>query len=164
MDGDNSRPPIDLDENFDLDIRKKGGGVGPLLWVLGGGIALVLLFCVVAGGVGLFVGFMNRDSRPDQFVGAWRGQFVLRGQVLDTIYTFNKDGSLQEDSFDLQGRRIQGGIGRWRVRNGEVEIDWNQGGLEIATAKFVNANTMEYRIIQHTDAAQIGMGTTFRKK
>jgi hypothetical protein len=159
------RKPSYDDDDFEVpSIEKPRGNPTAILLVVGGVAALVLLLCLIGGGVVGFLGLRDQPS-PDQFVGKWKGRIVLRGQALDTIYTFNKDGTMREDSFDLQGRRVQGGGGRWRIRNGEVEIEWGQGGgVEIATANFPNANTMNYQIIEHTDVAQIGMSTTFRRQ
>ena len=159
------RKPSFDDNDMDVPSIKKTGSNRTLLTLLiGGAVAIVLLVCLVSVGIVAIVHLQQRDAQPERFVGSWKGRFVLHGQPIDTIYSFNKDGSLREDSFDLQGRRIQGGVGRWRIRNGEVEIDWGQGGHEIATATFPNANTMNYRIVQHTDLPQIGMSTTFRRQ
>ena len=50
------------------------------------------------------------------------------------------------------------------VRNGEVHITWNRGGHEVATVHWLNNNTMDYRIVDHTDVVQIGIGTTFQRQ
>jgi hypothetical protein len=154
------------DEDLDkLDIRKKNSSRNTILFVLvaGGGIALVLIgVCFGTGIVSFIVG--AHDATAAKLPGSWKGRWILHGQVFDSTYTFQKDGSFREESFDLQGRRINVADGRWHFRNGEIEIDWDQGGFEIATAHWIDDNTMNYHIVDHNDLAQIGITTAFKRQ
>jgi hypothetical protein len=97
--------------------------------------------------------------------GTWKGRLVLRGNERDDVYTFRKDGTLREEVFDLRGNIVQASEARWRFRDGKVEIDWpGGGGLEVATVRWIDDNTMEYQIVNHTDVVQIGMKMTFRRQ
>jgi hypothetical protein len=155
------------DDDFELpSIKKKGRDYLPLYLLTAGGLVLFLIASAVV--VILVVAF-NKSNEPTatRIIGAWKGQFVLNGQPLDFVFTFNKDGSLRQDGFDLRGRRLPelAGGGRWRIRDGDVEIDWDgNGGRERATVRWIDDNAMEYRIIQHTEVVQIGMETTFRRQ
>jgi hypothetical protein len=154
------------DEDLDkLDIRKKGSSSNTILFVLvaGSGIALVLIAVCLGGGIVSFI-VGARDATAAKLPGSWNGRWVLHGQVFDSTYTFKKDGSFREESFDLQGRRINVADGRWHFRNGEIEIDWDQGGFEIATAHWIDDNTMNYHIVDHNDLAQIGITTAFKRQ
>jgi hypothetical protein len=165
MAAERKRGPDD-DEDFDkLDIRKKGSASKTTVFVLlaAGGIGLMLIaVCLGVGNVSFFVG--ARDATAAKLPGSWKGRWVLHGQVFDSIYTFKKDGSFREESFDLQGRRINVAGGRWHFRNGAIEIDWDQGGFEIATAHWIDDNTMNYHIVNHNDLAQIGITTAFKRQ
>ena len=153
------------DREFDeLDIRKKDGPTTTTVFVLlaAGGIGLMLIVLCLGVAIVSFVG--ARDATAAKLPGSWKGRWVLHGQVFDSTYTFKKDGSFREESFDLQGRRINVAGGRWHVRNGEIEIDWDQGGFEIATAHWIDDNTMNYHIVDHNDLAQIGITTAFKRQ
>jgi hypothetical protein len=147
-----------------LSIKKKPSDYArPLLVVvILFAVGLGLLTCVV-GGVVLGVIAANNESTAAKLPGSWTGQFNILGQQVNTVYTFKKDGTFREESVDGLGNR-QVADGRWRVKNGEVHIDWNQGGFEVATVHFLNQNTMDYRIINHNQLAQIGIGTTFKRR
>jgi hypothetical protein len=173
------------DEDFgDLDIRKKPSSSNATLIVLlaCGIVGVVLLTCV---GVE-FVRFAGHNDpvvpKPAERIqevkvqpipqgpeaaklnGAWKGRLVLRGNERDDVYTFREDGTLREDVFDLRGNHVQASEARWRFRDGKVEIDWPGGGVEVATVRWIDDNTMEYQIVNHTDAIQIGLKMTFRRQ
>lgn len=134
---------------------------------------LIVLLVVLAVGLGLIVcivsavslGFFafNNDSTASKLPGSWKGQFIFAGRHLDSTYTFRRDGTLQEVNLDGFGRRNVAN-GKWRVQNGQVHIDWNNGGIEVATVHWIDERTMDYHIIEHTELAQIGIGTTFKKQ
>lgn len=152
------------DDDDDDRSTENEGGKGPLIGFAIGGAALLLMMCVCGGTVVGVVMYTRGGTQPDQFVGAWKGRFILHGQPTDVIYRFDKSGRLHEENFDVQGRSLGVTGGRWRVRNGRMEIDFDTGGQEIADAVFTDKNTIDYRIVSHTDFAQIGIGTTFRRQ
>jgi hypothetical protein len=155
----------DRDGFDDLPARRKNGGKTMLpVWLAVGGLGLLMLMCtsgIVVLGV---AAVLPKDSHPDEFVGSWKGRFFLRGQQLDIIYTFDKAGGFREEDFNLQGARVNATGGTWRFDNGEIEIDFDNGVFEAATATFIDNNTINYRIVDHDDQAQIGTGTTFRRQ
>jgi hypothetical protein len=159
------REPEDDDEVDELSIRKKDGPTNTTLFVVlvAGGIGLMLIVLCIGVGIVLFV-VGARDATAAKLPGSWKGRWALGGQVFDSTYTFKKDGSFREESFDLQGRRINVSGGRWHFRNGAIEIDWDQGGFEIATAHWIDDNTMNYHIVDHSDVAQIGITTAFKRQ
>ena len=71
---------------------------------------------------------------------------------------------LPAEAFDLQGRRLHAMEGKWFIRNGNIEINWNNGAFEKATAKWIDDNTMDYRIIAHSEQRQVGLVTTFLRQ
>jgi len=153
----------DYEDEYDRIIKKKNGN-NLLLWgLIGGGIALLLLICLL--GVGFFV-MMSRlnGTQPDEFVGSWKSKWTIGGVTFDSVYTFNKDGTFREKSFDLQRRPRNITDGHWRFRNGQIEINWLNGGFEHATATHVDARTINYRVVNHTDRQQIGMTVTLRRQ
>jgi hypothetical protein len=155
----------DRDDLDDLPARKKRGGNAPLIiGLVAGGVAFLLLTCLCGIGVVGGIAYSQSGTHPDKFVGSWKGRFFLRGQWLDIVYTFDKLGNFREEDFDLQGRRVHVGGGHWRFRHGEVEIEFDNGGLEFADAVFVDNNTINYRIVDHDDQNQVGMQTTFRRQ
>jgi hypothetical protein len=171
--------PDDDDEYGDLSIRKKPTPGNPTLIILliCGVIGLTLLTCV--GGIAIVAVLDQHDQPAPQairaepigqdpealkLVGAWKGRLVLRGMDREHLYTFRKDGTLREDVFDLRGAPAGVSEARWRFRDGKIEIDWPGAGVEIATARWIDANTMEYRILDHTDVAQNGLVMTFRRQ
>jgi hypothetical protein len=147
----------------DLDERSVAKNHKPLIIGLGIGGAAMLLTCICGIGV-IGVVFFARGSQPDQFVGTWKGRFMLHGQPTDVIYRLDKSGDFHDEQFDLFGRRQLASGGRWCVRNGRVVIDFDLGGTEVAEAVFVDNNTINYRIISHTDATQVGLQTVFRRQ
>lgn len=152
------------DDDFELpSIKKTGGGNLPLILLASGGVVLVLFACLVGAVIVVAVATPG-DPMETKLLGSWKGRFVLDGRPLDFVFTFNKDGSLRQDCFDLQGRLLDVSGGRWSVRNGEVEIVWQGGGRERATAHWPDNNTIHYRIVDHTEVAQIGLTTTFRRQ
>lgn len=152
----------DYDDEFDPPIRKKAGN-NTLLWVLLGGGALLLFTCFL--GVGIFaVVSLSGGTQPDEFVGAWKGRWTVGGETFDSIYTFNKDGTFREQSFDLQGRPRTVFDGRWQFRNGRIEINWHNGSFEYATASHVDGRTINYRIVNHAERQQVGLTTTLRRQ
>jgi hypothetical protein len=165
MAGERNREPEDDDEVDELSIRKKDRPTNTILFVMlaAGGIGLMLIVLCLGVAIVSFV-VPARDATAAKLPGSWKGRWELRGQVFDSIYTFKKDGSFREESFDLQGRRINVADGRWHFRNGEIEIDWDQGGFEIATAHWIDDNTMNYHIVDHNDVAQIGITTAFKRQ
>jgi len=163
MAAEKKRGPDDREVD-ELSIRKKDGPTNTTLFVVlvAGGIGLMLIVLCLGVAIVSFVG--ARDATAAKLPGSWKGRWVLHGQVFDSTYTFKKDGSFREESFDLHGRRINVAGGRWHVRNGEIEIDWDQGGFEIATAHWIDDNTMNYHIVDHNDLAQIGITTAFKRQ
>jgi len=105
-----------------------------------------------------------QGAEAAKLIGNWKGRLMLRGLDRNHVYIFRKDGTLREEVFNLQGGLDNVSEAVWRFRNGQVEIDWPGGGVEIATARWIDANTFEYRILQHTDVAQNGLKMTFRRQ
>lgn len=152
------------DKDDPLSIKKKPGDYAkPILLVGALIVILVALVVCIVGGVILGTFAANSELTAAKLPGAWRGQFNIPGRQINTVYTFKRDGTLREESVDGFGQRNVAD-GKWRVRNGQIHIDWNRGGIEVATVHWLNNNTMDYRIIEHTDLVQIGIGTTFRRK
>ena len=160
----------DFDDEFDRPVRKKAGDF-TLLWVLLGGGALLLLTCVMWGGV---IGVITQGggsqpplsdgTQPAKFVGAWKGRWKVGGKTFDSVYFFNKDGSFREQVFDLRGRPLRTNDGQWQFRNRQIEIDWDNGEFEHATVTHANDGTMHYRIVNHTDRQQVGLTSTLRRQ
>ncbi len=129
-----------------------------------GGVGGLLLVCLLACGIGAAVAFLGADPTAARLPGSWKGRFILGFAPLDVVYTFNKDGTFHEESFNAFGRRVNVADGRWRYRERQIEIDWDRGGFERATATWVDENAMDYRIVDHSQAVQIGLTTTFRRQ
>lgn len=151
------------DFDDDVSIEKKDGASG--LAVLGvAAVVLVLLACVM-GGVVVGVFAWHANSTPVKLRGSWKGHVRFAGLDMDILYTFNEDGSFRQDTFDLQGR-VMGppAHGRWQWRDGEVDISWNGGTFERATVTWIDDDHMTYRIVGHTQQAQIGLTTRFKRQ
>jgi hypothetical protein len=86
----------------------------------------------------------------------------MGARPLDVTYTFNSDGTFREET--IIAGRANLADGRWRYQNGEIEINWNRGTFEKATATWIDNNTMDYRIVDRTQAMQKGLKTTFRRQ
>ena len=155
----------DDDDDFDPSIIRKptDGRKTLLLVLLAGAIGLGLIVCLA--GVVIVAIFVSRDnSTAEKLPGSWKARWDIGGAQFDSIYTFKKDGTFREVAFDLQGRQMNISDGRWRFRNGEIEIDWNNGGFERAIATWVDDTTLTYRIVNHSQAIQIGLVTTFKRQ
>jgi hypothetical protein len=147
-----------------LSIKKKPADFArPILIVVFLVIIAVTLVICIAGAISLGIFAANSDVTANKLPGSWHGTFHIPNRQVNATYTFNKNGTLREESVDVFGRKNISG-GRWRVQNGEVHIDWDGGGIEVATVHFVDNNTMDYRIIEHTDFVQIGVGATLKRK
>ena len=152
------------DEEPDLDISLHRPSRGRVIatvvaLVLGGLVALACLIAVI-------IGVMNatQSSTREQLIGSWKGRWVVGADTFDSIYTFNRDGSFVEDTFDIFGRPLRRSPGRWRMQNGEVEIRWaNGGGVEHAAPR-INGDTLNYRIVNHTDARQVGLVVNMQRQ
>jgi hypothetical protein len=153
----------DDDDDEDRPIRKKGNTAVVVL--AASAVVGLLLVCLLACGIGAAVTLLS-DPTPARLPGSWSGRFVMGNVPLDVTYTFNTDGTFREQGFMVVGRRAINNVtdGRWRYRNGQIEIDWNRGTFERATVTWVDENTMNYRIVDHSQAAQIGLTTTFRRQ
>jgi hypothetical protein len=164
---DDARPSEPRQPRFDDDeypsIEKPAGGAWTAGAVLAGaGIFLVLVLCVI--GVIVGIRLTAGDSIAGKVEGTWKGRWTVHNQPLESVYTFRRDGTFREESFDLQGNRVNVAEARWRVRNGQIEIDWQNGGFEIAVVRILDANTLDYRIVDHNDVTQIGLSTTFKRQ
>jgi hypothetical protein len=150
----------DLDERH---AKRKRGNHALVIGLIVGG---VLLLIFLSGLVGLMhLASFPGGTHPDELVGSWKGRFFLRGQELDIVYTFDKSGHFREEDFDLQGRRIISSDGRWRLRDDHIEVRFGLlGGLEKGNFAFLDNNTIKYRIVDHSEAAQIGLETIFRRQ
>src|SRR5262245_44032935 len=152
------------DKDDPLSIKKKPGDYArPILLVVAVIVIVVALVACVGGGIIFGIIVAGSESTATKLPGSWRGQFNIPGRQINTVYTFKRDGTLREESVDGFGQRHVAD-GKWRVRNGQIHIDWNRGGIEVATVHWLNKNTMDYRIIEHTDFVQIGIGTTFQRQ
>lgn len=161
-----SSPPrkFRYEDDQELPSIKKTTSSNALVWIviIGGGIAVLLLVCIVAGFI-VHTAFSN-DGTAAKLHGSWQGRFIFGGQVIDAVYTFEQDGNFRQDTLDAQGRVVDVIGGRWRLRGGEIEILWNDGSFERATATWNDRNTMIYHITNHTERAQIGLTATMRRK
>jgi hypothetical protein len=152
-------------DRFDEGYRHDQGRESKLVpGLIIGAAAGVLLTCLCGVGVAIVAFVWDRGTQPDELVGTWKGRFVLQGQPCDVEYTLDKSGRFHDQEFDTNGRFLRRFNGRWRFRNGHVEIDFADGGSEKAVAMLLDANTIDYRIVQHTDVEQVGTGTTFRRQ
>jgi hypothetical protein len=151
-------------DDDDVSIRKKSSNTLLILLAVGG-VGLVLLMCVTAIGIGVAVALL-RDDTASKLPGSWKGRFQIGNVALDTVYTFNADGTFREQTTVPFGRgvRVEVTDGRWQFRDGKVEINWNRGTVEKAVVVFTDPNTMNYRIVEHTDIIQVGASTTFRRQ
>jgi hypothetical protein len=154
----------DYDDDFDdLPIEKPGGNTGlVVLAVLA--IIVLLLACLIGGTVaGVLV--WQANSTPAKLVGSWKGRARLGALDVDVIYTFNKDGTFHQDAIAINGRALPAAHGRWQWRDDQVDISWDRiGGFERATVTWVDSDTMNYRIVGHSDVGQIGMTTRFQRR
>ena len=152
-------------DDDDLSIKKKESQGSSTMFVVfvAGGIGLVFFTIVfgiaMIGVVGFFV-----NSPAAKLTGSWKTRFVIDGIATDHIYTFRKDGTFREEAFNLQGVRTHVNDGVWHVHGDEVVIDWNDGVFEEATLRWIDDNTIDYRIIDHKDVVQIGMNVTLRRQ
>jgi hypothetical protein len=172
--------PDDYDDEYgELSIRKKPAKTSTALFVLLiCGVLAVGLFSCMAGAVMVVMEEHDRPIPPQavllqemdlgpeaaKLIGSWKGRLALRGMDRNHVYIFRKNGTLREEVFDLRGVRGNASEARWQFVNGQIIIDWPGGGREIATARWIDANTMEYRILDHTDVAQNGVAMTFRRQ
>jgi hypothetical protein len=153
------------DDDIDQLIRrkKKTGASSGALVVIGIITAVLLLACLLGVGIVAVIS-LTQGTQPDEFVGSWKARWTFGGMDFNSIYTFNKDGTLREEQFDLQGNPRDISDARWCFRNGQIEIDWENGSWDHATVRHIDAKTMDYRIVDHTDQIQIGVGVTFRRQ
>jgi hypothetical protein len=154
----------DGDDSDDSPVRPRRDNTPIMVGLILGAAVLVLFTCLCGVGIVAVVVWIPRGAQPNELVGSWKGRFFLRGQQLDVVYKLDKSGRFTEEEFDLQGRRVHTGGGRWFVRNGRLEILFDSGGFETADFVFVDNNTINYRIVNHAERAQIGLGTTFRRQ
>ena len=154
-----SRDFYDDDDFADLRKKREAGNTRFVL-VAGTIVGIVLLLCLISVVGGII--YTYTQSTSAKLAGSWRGQFVLPGEKVDAIYTFNKDGTFRED--DVIAGRKRTSVGHWEVRDGQVEIEWDHGGFEIAVPRWIDDNTIEWHIVNHNDVAQIGSKTTLRRQ
>jgi hypothetical protein len=165
MSSPNRRPDDDSLDDAALDIRKPYERNHTLLIVLVVvGTLLVLSTCVA--GIPLFeaITAMFDDPHPAKLHGSWKGRFVVQGKAIDVIYTFKKDGNFRQEEIDARGKVIGVVDGHWQVVDGEIEIDWNDGSFENAVVDWVDNNTMNYTIVEHSDQVQVGVIANLRRK
>jgi len=152
------------DDDDELPIRKKGGGNNTVLVILAvGGISLVLLACILAGTIAAILA-VSADATAAKIPGSWKARFDLPGLAIVSTYTFKKNGDFREEAFTPEGQFLHIADGRWQIRDGEIQIDWDNGSFERAVPTWIDDNTMEYRIVDHSDVVQIGLVTTFRRQ
>jgi len=96
-------------------------------------------------------------------VGTWRGSVWYAGENREWVYTFNKDGTFEDQALDEQGRLISAGSGTYTLDQGRVAINWPTGTQEQASITWVNADQFQYMISSHTDEKQIGLSVGFRR-
>lgn len=161
-----SLPGDDLSDDVnDPSVRKAGRGTVVILGLILGITALMFFTCLCGVGLVAWVAVYPYGVHPDEYVGTWKGRFLMDGQLRDYEYTFDKSGWFQEARIGPDGRRMYGSTGRWRFREGRIEIDFGvAGATEVADAVFVDRDTIQYRIVNHSDRTQIGLSTTFRRK
>jgi hypothetical protein len=166
------RHRYDGNDSFDASIKKKGSNSTLLLislvtLVVGGGVLAATCTCGlgIAFLVYVYQAKQPDGSQPDEFIGSWKGRFLLHGEQLDVVYTFEKSGKLSESQFTPAGHRVSSSSGRWAFQNGQITINFNGGTSETANAVLKNRNTMmDYLIVRHDDRTQIGTRTTFRRQ
>src|ERR1051325_2364317 len=131
--------------------KKKRRSTAPFLLIgcLAGGVVLVLGLLAV-GGIAILL-YLDRGTQPNEFVGAWKGEFLLPNRHIKVIYTFHKNGRFSQDTLNFEGRRVDTFSGNWSFHQGEIEIHWDRGGFECARVTFINNNTLHYEIVDHTD-------------
>jgi hypothetical protein len=130
-----------------------------------GALAALLLVMAVCGvGIVAAVPYVPREKPADGPVGSWKGRWFWQGHQFDVVYTFEKSGKMREEDFDLDGRCTRVSGGSWRLRDGRIEINFDSGTREIADAVYVDNNIMKYTIVEHSNPAQIGLGSTFRRQ
>jgi hypothetical protein len=154
-----SRSP-DLDDDDEFCIRKRDTGNGKtLMWLAVAAVCLALI-AGLTGVVILVVRSESANATAAKLPGSWRGQFEFGGNVIDAIYVFEKGGNFrQEDPHGV----LRVATGRWRVVQGEIIIDWDNGQIERATVTWTDDRTMVYKIVDHDDRQQIGSVTKFRR-
>lgn len=159
------RPRYDDDDDLDVSVKRKQARSNTTLFVmLGAGALGFIFFAVVVGIASLAVLGVFGKPVEEKIVGSWKGRLERGGVASDHIYTFRKDGTFREEAFNLQGVRINVADGFWAFHDGEVEIDWHDGGFEDAVVRFIDDNTIEYRIVDHNDVGQIGTVMTFKRQ
>jgi hypothetical protein len=162
------RRRYDDDDFFDAPIKKKGSNRTVLLVGLLVGGAVLAATCTCGSGIALLVFAYQAEqpagSQPEEFIGSWKGRFLLHGEQRDVVYTFEKSGKWSEVEFTPAGQRVSDGSGRWAFQHGQVTINFNGGASETANAIFRDRNTIDYLIVRHDDGTQIGTRTTFRRQ
>jgi hypothetical protein len=162
------RRRYDDDDSFDAPIKKKGTNRTVLLVGLIVGGAVLAITCTCGLGIGLLVfAYQAKQpdgSQPEEFVGSWKGRFLLHGQQRDIVYILEKSGKLTQVDFTPAGQQIGSTSGRWAFKNGQITVNFNGGTSETANAVFRDRNTIDYLIVRHDDGTQIGLRTTFRRQ
>jgi hypothetical protein len=156
-----NRRPDEIDDDDEFCIRKRDAGGGRLLmWLALGAIAVALTLCLTGAGYLIHLSSAS-DELAAKLPGSWRGRFDFGGQGIDAIYVFEKNGEFRQETINPPGRPVGG---RWRVVLGKVIIDWDNGGFEQAVVTWPNDQTMDWHIVNHSDAIQIGSITTMRRQ
>src|SRR5207253_6347475 len=106
----NRRGDFHDDDDF-ADLRKKrDAGNTWFILLAAGGVGAVLLLCLVGVVVGVL--FSISQSSSAKLAGSWKGQFVLPGEKIDAVYTFNRDGTFREDDI-VNGQKVRTSAGHW---------------------------------------------------
>ena len=104
------------------------------------------------------------DPHPAKLIGPWKGRFVLNSGPINVVYTFNKDGSYRQESYNMAGVKTYQHVGRWGHRGSEIKLSWGDDSFERATIEWRDENTFHYRIVDQDDVQQIGLTTTFKRQ
>lgn len=150
------------DDDVDLDISIKPESSTHVRWLVAVVVVMLLLFVAGVGIVAVVV--LTRESTEQKLPGAWKGQFNFAGERIDSVYTFQENGNFREESFNLLTNQNNVSTGRWHANGQDIQIDWDNGGFEDAHITWIDDNTIEYHIVAHNDARQIGSKTKFQRK
>jgi hypothetical protein len=148
----------DLDDDDEFCIRKRDTGNGKtLMWLAVAAVCLALI-AGVTGVVILVLRSESANATAAKLPGSWRGRFEFGGKVIDAVYVFEKGGNFRQE--DPHGA-LQAATGRWRVAQGEIIINWDDGQIERATVTWTDDRNMVYTIVDHDERIQIGSVTKF---
>lgn len=100
---------------------------------------------------------LENVESSSNLIGSWQGSFLINNVPVNDIYTFYPNGTMADAVFDHSGQQIGGGYGRYSYAGGRLDISFSGGVSEKGSVTWIDENRFHYRIIDHTESAQIGL-------